>query len=48
MKRIIILLIVMSMGLTLAAQETIDLLTLTGRYGLPSDYEDTYSEKATE
>lgn len=48
MKRNIILLIVMSMGLTLTAQETIDLLTLTGRYGLPSDYKDTYSEKATE
>ena len=48
MKRIFILLIVMSMGLTLAAQETIDLLTLTGRYGLPQDYKETYSEKATE
>ncbi|MEN8229473.1 MAG: DUF6268 family outer membrane beta-barrel protein [Bacteroidota bacterium] len=48
MKRFLILMLTGSMGFALAAQETIDILTLTGRYGLPQDYKDTYSEKATE
>lgn len=48
MKRQLILLIALSMGFTLAAQETIDIFTFTGRYGLPQSYKDTYSEKATE
>lgn len=35
--------------LTLSAQETIDILSLTGRYGIPAEYKDNaYSGKATE
>ena len=49
MKRLHSLLVVLSLCFTLAAQETVDILTLTGRYGLPQSYEgETYSEKATE
>ena len=48
MKRLPILIIAISMCFTLEAQETIDILTITGRYGLPQSYKETYSEKATE
>ncbi|MFH0758590.1 MAG: DUF6268 family outer membrane beta-barrel protein [Bacteroidota bacterium] len=49
MKRFIFLLFAGAMGLALPAQETIDILSLTGRYGIPREYNDAaYSGKATE
>ncbi len=49
MKRLIILLIAGGLSLTLSAQKTIDILSLSGRYGLPGDYTDaTRGGKATE
>jgi len=32
----------------LSAQSSLDILTLSGRYGFPQEYETTYTEKATE
>ena len=48
MKRILILLTLTGMTVTGFSQRTIDILTWTGRYGLPQSYEETYTEKATE
>ena len=49
MKRIFVLLFAASLCLALPAQETIDILSLSGRYGLPKEYKDaSYSGKATE
>jgi len=48
MKRLFISLAVFSIGLTLFAQETVDLVTLTGRYSLPQSYKDTYTGEAHE
>lgn len=48
MKRFFISMAVFSMGLTLVAQETVDLVTLTGRYSLPQSYKDTYTGEAQE
>ena len=49
MKRTLIFLIAMGMGFISSAQETIDILSLSGRYGLPQEYKDAaQSGKATE
>lgn len=49
MKRNLSILVLMSMAALLCAQETIDILSLTGRYGIPGDYKDgAYSGGATE
>lgn len=48
MKRILFLLLVASSGFALSAQGTIDILSLSGRYGFPQEYKDTYTGKATE
>ncbi len=49
MKRCIILLIAAASSLALSAQQTIDILQLSGRYGLPGEYRDAgYGGKATE
>ena len=49
MKGFLILLLSGSLCLTGSAQETIDILQLSGRYGLPKDYkDDAYTGKATE
>lgn len=49
MKRYFILLLVGSLGLSLSAQETIDILSLTGRYGFAQEYKDAAnSGKTTE
>jgi hypothetical protein len=49
MKRFALLLAVAACTLTATSQETIDILSLTGRYGLPGDYKDAaYGGQATE
>jgi len=49
MKRIFVLLFAGSLCLALQAQETIDILSLSLRYGLPQEYKDAaYTGKATE
>jgi hypothetical protein len=48
MKNTLVFLILLGLSASLSAQRTIDILTLTGRYGLPQEYKDTYTEKATE
>ncbi len=49
MKRSILLLLIVGLSFTISAQETIDILSLTARYGLPMEYQDPgYSGKATE
>lgn len=48
MKHLILSMAVLSMGFTLIAQETVDIFTLTGRYGLPQSYKDTYTGEAQE
>ncbi len=48
MKFLFIPLIISGLAFNLAAQETVDIFTFQGRYGLPQSYEDTYPEKATE
>ena len=49
MKRFLILLLTGSLCFALSAQETIDILSLSGRYGLPKEYKDAaYTGKATE
>ncbi len=48
MKRIILLMIAGGLGISIAAQKSIDLLGVTGRYGLPRPYEKNYTGKATE
>jgi len=44
----ILLVALLSLGISLSAQETIDLVTLSGRYGLPASYDSVYKGKATE
>ncbi len=49
MKKLFILLLAAGMSLTLSAQETLDILQLSGRYGIPKEYKDAaYDGKATE
>ncbi len=50
MKRILLLVIACCMSLSLAAQKTIDILSLSGRYGIPSEYSGPFAGggKATE
>ncbi len=49
MKRFIFLLFAGAMGQALSAQETVDVLSLSGRYGLPQNYKDAaYAGQATE
>jgi hypothetical protein len=50
MKRLAFLPIILVFGLTLQAQErgTKDILSLSGRYGLPQEYKEVYEGKATE
>ena len=47
MLRIFIILIIGS-GFSLVAQQRLDILTLSGRYGLPASYDSIYSGKGTE
>jgi hypothetical protein len=48
MKTPSVFLLLLCSTLHVFAQRTADAVQLTGRYGLPQSYEDTYSEKATE
>ncbi len=48
MKRLILLMIVGGLGISIAAQKSIDLLSVSGRYGLPRPYEKNHPGKATE
>lgn len=48
MKRLSILMITTLVCLSVTAQKSIDLLTVTGRYGLPRPYENNHPGKATE
>jgi hypothetical protein len=48
MKRIYVLLGLLFTGLSGFTQNSLDILNLSGRYGLPQEYSDTYSGKATE
>jgi hypothetical protein len=48
MKKILIALILFQVYLGASSQKSLDVLTLSGRYGLPSSYVDTYNGKATE
>ena len=49
MKKSLILLLALCLSLSVSAQETIDILQLSGRYGLPKEYkDDAYTGKATE
>ncbi len=48
MKRLTLFMIAGGLCFSLTAQKSIDLLTVTGRYGLPQSYEKNYPGKATE
>ncbi|MCK4750540.1 MAG: hypothetical protein KAT15_25960, partial [Bacteroidales bacterium] len=48
MRHLTLLLIITGLSVTLTAQQTLDILTISGRYGLPQDYKDTYTGQATE
>jgi len=48
MKQITSILFLTLLAGNLIAQRTVDALTLSGRFGLPASYENTYNEKATE
>ena len=48
MKHLILITLAICLSISLSAQETIDLVTLSGRYGLPSSYDSIYNGKATE
>jgi hypothetical protein len=50
MKRFAFLLTILAFGFTLQAQErgTIDIVSISGRYGLPEEYKEVYEGKATE
>ena len=48
MKRLTLLMLINGLCLPLIAQNTLDILTLSGRYGFPQAYESTYNGKATE
>ena len=48
MKYFVLITIILTLSTPLFAQETIDLLTLSGRYGFPSSYDSIYDGKAKE
>ena len=48
MKRLSILAVIAGMCISLQAQKTLDILTISGRYGLPQSYKETYQGYATE
>jgi len=48
MKRIIIMFLCLQLYVVASSQKSLDILTLSGRYGFPATYENTYTEKATE
>ena len=48
MKHLLLIVLGLCLGISLSAQETIDLVTLSGRYGLPASYDSIYKGKATE
>ena len=48
MKKYAICLFLFTLIVSAAGQERIDALMLSGRYGFPADYENTYSQKAKE
>jgi hypothetical protein len=48
MKRFLLFVIAVCLLLPLSAQRKVDVVSLTGRYGFPQAYEDTYTGEATE
>ncbi len=48
MKRQILFIVGLCLNISLSGQETIDLLTLSGRYGFPQSYDSIYNGKAKE
>ncbi len=48
MKRVLLIMLAVCMSFPVFAQRTLDLVSLTGRYGLPQEYKETYSGTATE
>jgi hypothetical protein len=48
MKRIIFVFLCLQLFIVANSQKSLDILTLSGRYGFPASYEKTYNEKATE
>ena len=48
MKRITFVFLCLQFFIGASSQKSLDILTLSGRYGFPASYEDTYNEKATE
>ena len=49
MKNVLFFLLAIGLSLSLFAQEKIDILSLSGRYGMPKEYKDAaYTGKATE
>ncbi len=48
MKRVLLILMAGCLSFPVVAQRTLDLVSLTGRYGLPQEYKETYSGTATE
>lgn len=48
MKQFVLFILAGTLSFSLSAQKTFDLITLSGRYGFPQPYEETYSGNATE
>ena len=48
MKKIIIVILFFQLYVGASSQKTLDVLTLSGRYGFPASYEETYTGKAKE
>ena len=48
MRDFIIFLVILCVGLSARSQESLDVLTLSGRYGFPQSYDSIYSSKAKE
>lgn len=48
MKRIILIFLCLQFYIGASSQKSLDIFVLSGRYGFPASYEDTYTEKATE
>jgi len=48
MKKIVIVFLFLQFYIGASSQKSLDILTLSGRYGFPASYEDTYTEKAKE
>lgn len=48
MKRLLLILAAGCMVFPMTAQRTLDVVSLSGRYGFPQEYEDTYTGEATE